>query len=494
MAKEESLKILYMATEVSPYAKTGGLADVAGSLPPAIKQLGHDIRVIMPRYGRIHPARFGLRSASDNYLVPIDTRRETAILWQADLGGVPVYMVDNARYFNREGLYAYADDAERFVFYCRAAMEGMRAIGWTPDVIHCNDWQTAFVSNWLKTIFVSDPMYQNTASLYTIHSLAFQGIFGTRVLEMAGIADYGFVTHPDMTQLNTVVDLMARGIYFSDVITTVSPTYANEILTPAFGEGLDPLLRSRQDVLYGVLNGIDTGQFDPERDSQLASNFNKDSLELRAENKRALQEAANLPVDPMAPLLGVISRLVDLKGIDLLSSMIEPIFQQLGAQLVLLGTGEQHYHERFTELQRNYPKQAGIFLTFNANLASLIYGGSDLFLMPSRVEPCGTGQMIAMRYGSVPVVHAIGGLADTVTDYDPASESGSGFAFNTAEPLAFYTAVVRAVEAYRRRPEWKRLQRRDMQVDFSWTRSARQYIAYYRQALALKRQEPHPPA
>ena len=484
------MKILLLAAEVVPFVKTGGLADVTGSLPPAIRELGHDIRVAMPRYGRIRPDRFPITPVPGSFPVPMDSRTEPAELMQATLGNdVLVYLIENAHYFDRDGIYMYPDDAERFVFFCRGAMEGMRHLGWQPDVIHCHDWHTALVPNWLKTVYANDPFFADTASVYTIHSLGYRGIFGHRVLEIAGIAEYEFVARPEGTDANQVVDFMSRGIGYADVINTVSPTYAREILTPEYGEQMDSLLRSRQERLFGILNGIDVDEFNPAADPHLDAPYTVETLDLRPRDKLALQQEAGLHQDVQTPVVGIIARLVDQKGFDLIVPMVEPMLQHLGIQFVLLGTGEQRYHEFFLDLARRYPRQAGVFLTFNASLSHRIYAGADIFLMPSRFEPCGLGQMIAMRYGSVPLVRAVGGLADTVSDYDPATDQGTGFVFESYEAMSLYTAMVRAVETYRHREIWRRLQARCMQQDFSWQASAKKYADLYAHASKLHAQE-----
>ena len=484
------MKILLLAAEVVPFAKTGGLADVTGSLPPAIRELGHDIRVAMPRYGRIRPDRFHITPVPGSFPVPMDSRTEPAELMQATLANnVPVYLIENARYFDRDGIYVYPDDAERFVFFCRGAMEGMRHLGWQPDVIHCHDWHTALVPNWLKTVYANDPFFADTASVYTIHSLGYRGTFGHWVLEIAGIAEYEFVASPEGTDANQVVDFMSRGIAYADVINTVSPTYAREILTPEYGEQMDSLLRSRQERLFGILNGIDVDEFNPAADPHLDTAYTVETLNLRSRDKLALQQEAGLHQDVQTPVVGIIARLVDQKGFDLIVPMVEPMLQHLGIQFVLLGTGEQRYHEFFLDLARRYPRQASVFLTFNASLSHRIYAGADIFLMPSRFEPCGLGQMIAMRYGSVPLVRAVGGLADTVSDYDPATDQGTGFVFESYEAMSLYTAMVRAVETYRHRGIWRRLQARCMQQDFSWQTSAKKYAELYAHASSLHAQE-----
>ncbi|HEY63066.1 MAG TPA: glycogen synthase [Caldilineae bacterium] len=489
MNTSRSLKILFLSAEVVPFAKTGGLADVAGSLPKAIRALGHDIRIAMPRYGRVSPDRFDLRPKLDPFPVPLDDMEEPASILEGHIGeDVPVYFVENARLFDREGIYMYPDDAERFIFYCRAALEMCRQMGWRPDVIHCNDWHTAIIPNWMQTVYRDDPFFKDTATLYTIHNLAYQGIFGYRVLEIAGLEEYGFIAHPDLApDLNDVVDLMARGILFADIINTVSERYAREILTPEFGERLDPILRDRRDRLFGVLNGIDYEVFNPATDPHIASRFDSDHLEARRPNKAALQREAGLPEREDIPLIGAISRLSDQKGFDLIAEIIDAWMQHVPSQFILLGTGEQRYHELFEGIQERYPDRVAVFLTFNAPLAQRIYAGTDMFLMPSRFEPCGLGQMIAMHYGSVPIVRATGGLADTVRDYDPRTGEGNGFSFKSYDALALYAALVRAVETFKYRDVWRRLMLRGMRADFSWQRSARKYVDLYYRAIATRR-------
>ncbi|MBC7223610.1 MAG: glycogen synthase [Anaerolineae bacterium] len=486
----EPLNILYLSAEVVPFAKTGGLADVAGSLPKAIRALGHDIRVAMPRYGRVDIGKFGLKKVLGPFPVPLDDQTKPAEIYEGRIGkDVPVYFVENRELYDRDGIYMYPDDAERFIFYCRAALEMCRHLGWKPDIIHCNDWHTAIVPNWLKTIYKDAPFFAGTATVYTIHNLAYQGIFGYRVLEIAGVDEYGFLAHPDIADLNEVVDLMARGIHFADVINTVSETYAQEILTPEYGERLDPLLRDRRHRLFGILNGIDYEVMNPATDPHIAQHYDIHSLDKRVENKKALQREAGLKEDVDVPLVGAISRLTDQKGFDLVAQVMDPMLRYLKVQFVLLGTGEQRYHEMFQDLSQRYPEQVRAFLTFNAPLAQRIYAGSDMFLMPSRFEPCGLGQMIAMRYGSVPVVRETGGLADTVKDFDPRAGTGNGFTFREYEPLALYTALVRAAETYRHADVWRRIQLAGMTADFSWAASARKYVDLYQRALSIIRGE-----
>ncbi|MEN9933844.1 MAG: hypothetical protein RLZZ387_423 [Chloroflexota bacterium] len=482
------LKILMMASEMVPFAKTGGLADVVGALPKALRALGHDVRVALPHYGRIDGHRFEVRPVLEPYPVLVDDQEVQASLAVTEVAApgsaLPVYMVENSHYFDREGIYMYDDDADRFIFFCRAMLEGTRRLGWAPDVIHCHDWHTAIVPNWLRTVYRDDPFFAETACVYTIHNLAYQGIFGYRVLEIAGVDEYGFIAHPDIPHLNDVVDFMGRGIYYADIVNTVSPTYAQEILLPEYGEGLDPVLRDRRDRLYGVLNGIDTEINNPATDPYIAARFDASNLEGKAACKLDLQREAGLPPSPTTPVISAISRLADQKGFDLIDLIIEPLLRNQDVQVIVLGTGDQRYHDRFQELRARFPQQLAVFLTFNATLAQKIYAGSDMFLMPSRFEPCGLGQMIALRYGTIPVARATGGLADTVRNYDPATGEGNGFTFTSYDSMALYAALVRALETYRHRGLWQQLMLRAMNADHSWSASARRYVELYRRAKA----------
>ncbi|MBI3942850.1 MAG: glycogen synthase GlgA [Chloroflexi bacterium] len=483
VGQKNKLKILFMSAEVAPYAKTGGLADVAGALPGALHALGHDVRVVMPYYGRIDPGQFDLQPALAPFDVPLRQYHSQAALLRGMMGRVPIYFVEAPQYFQRENIYSYPDDAERFIFFARAALEMLPLLGWQPDIIHCNDWHTAIVPNWLKTLYAGSPFYKDMATVYTIHNLAYQGIFGYHVLEVAGIQQYGFINHPHTQDLNEVVDLMGRGILFADVISTVSPTYAREILTPEYGERLDPLLRDRQADLYGILNGIDRDVWNPATDPHLATNYTIDSLERRLENKLALQEEAQLPQDEKIPVVGIVGRMTDQKGFDILEQGIEHLLEYADFQFVLLGTGEQYYHDMFMRLANRFPGKTAIWLMFNATMAQHIYAGADIFLMPSRFEPCGLGQMLALRYGSIPVVRATGGLADTVANFDPATGEGWGFTFNSYSSWALHGGIVRAMEHFHNQATWRTLQERAMKLDFSWHKSARKYGELYHKAI-----------
>ncbi len=479
--------VLYLSAELVPYARTGGLALVAADLPRALRRLGDDVRVILPRYGLIDPDQHRLVRILESFPVPFENETETAGLWQAQDAEVPTYFIEHSRFFGeRHGIYSFPDDAERFIFYSRASLEACRHLGWQPQVIHCNEWQTALVPNWIRTVYAEDPFFVETAVIYNIHNLAYQGIFGHRVLEIAGIASHGFIAHPEVSPgLNDVVSMMARGIIFADIIVTVSPTYAREILTPEFGEGLEPVLRDRQNRLFGILNGIDFERYNPADDPNLSACIQPGDPAGRAACKAALQREAHLSARPRIPLISVSSRLTDQKGYDILTAVLEPLLQHVRARWVIMGTGERRYHDLLSDLQRRYPDHLAIFLTWDERLSRRIFAGADLFLMPSRHEPCGLDQMIAMHYGAVPVVHATGGLADTVRDHRPPLV-GTGFTFKAYDGMALYAAVVRAVEAFHHPDIWTAIQRQGMSQDFSWTQPAHAYQDMYRRARSLK--------
>ncbi|HEX8995928.1 MAG TPA: glycogen synthase [Ktedonobacterales bacterium] len=480
------LRILFIAAEGTPYVKTGGMADVIGALPRALSRMGHDVRVALPRYKAVDIERWGLHLAHSQLAAPMSRRSELVDVYETKQDdGVRVYFIDAPDYFNRERLSNYPDDGDRFILFSRAVMEFIRKGDWAPDVIHCHDWHTGVVPNWMKTIFRGDPQLQNTATVYTIHNLAYQGIFGYRILEVAGIAEEGFLYMEGADQ-SAMVDLMGRGIVFSDVVSTVSPRYAAEILSEEYGERLDPLLRSRKDRLYGILNGIDTEQFNPATDQSIVSNFDAFSLEQRPPNKVALQRQFGLPVEERTPLIAIISRLNDQKGYDLLDLTALPLLEQ-GVQFIVQGTGDLHYHQMLQKLAVRYPRQVAFQFTFSTELSQRIYAGADLLLMPSHVEPCGSTQMLAMRYGCIPIVHRTGGLADTVQEFDPQTNTGNGFSFSPYDPFQLFAAVTRALEVFRFRDVWRDLMQRAMLADNSWDAAAEQYVALYRRAMELQR-------
>ncbi len=493
-----------LASECVPFAKTSGVADVVGSLPLALKRVGVDVRLALPHYSVINSGQFHFAPLLDAFDVPIENRTDNASVSQTSLSrvvrdgqnaDVPVYFVENERLYNRDGIYMFPDDAERFIFFCRAALEMCRQLNWQPDVIHCHDWQTAIVPNWLKTIYADDPFFRNAASVYTIHNLAYQGLFGQRVLEIAGLATQGFIAHPDVApDINQQVDFMARGILFADTITTVSERYASEILTPEYGEKLDPILRARKDRLFGILNGIDYERFNPASDPYIARTYDASTLDLRRENKLQLQRELKLIEDVNVPLIGMLSRLNEQKGIYLLRDSIEQILK-LDVQFALMGTGNADLQDFFSDLQRRYPGRVAYAATFNQPLAAKFFAGSDIYILPSRFEPAGTNNMLALRFGAVPVVRAVGGLADTVEEFDSTTHKGNGFTFKEFEQWSLFAAIVRAVEYYKQPNVWRAIQQNGMRLDLSWTASAQRYVDVYQfarvkhQSAAQKQQQ-----
>lgn len=475
------LKILFLAAEAAPYVKVGGLGDVAGSLPKALRALGHDVRVAMPRYKAVDGKKWDLKRVGELFSVPVGsaTRRTEAVMGEA--GGVPTYLIWDEQYFGRDKVYGYDDDAQRFVFWGRATLELIRSLGWQPDVIHANDWHAAYVPAYLATAGRRDPFFAPIATAYTIHNLAYHGTTGKTILLFGGLE--GDLKHLAVEEPGTV-NWMAQGIAHSDVINTVSQRYAQEILTPEYGCGMDGLLRSRQDHLWGILNGVDYDVWNPATDPHLAQPFDVGRLADRAANKAALQRAVHLPVRADVPVLGMVTRLVDMKGVDLLAAALDRLLAR-DVQFVLLGAGEPNYEELFSTLPRRFPQKAAVSLGFDAALAQQIYGGADMFLMPSRFEPCGLGQLIAMRYGSVPVVRATGGLADTVSDV---KDAGTGFVFGEYAADAFWHAIERALNVFADKPAWRAVQERGMRADFSWAVSAQKYEELYKRAIEFHKQ------
>jgi len=487
---KKPLKILFLAAEAVPFAKVGGLADVAGSLPSAIRALGHDVRLMIPRYGTIRSDQFHFEKIGEPFPIPLGPGKERIHLIGTTLeGGLPVHLIWDELYFSsRDRVYGFEDDAQRFAVFGRASLAGLQLLDWKPDAIHVNDWHTGIVPTWLNTDGRKDPFYREIATLFTIHNLAYQGIAGRLILTFAQMEN---VKHLPVEQPGTV-NWMAQGIANADLINAVSPRYAQEILTPEMGMGLDPLLRERQDRLFGVINGIDYEQWNPATDPNIPHRFDIETLDRRAANKTALQQQARLPVRPDVPLVGMVSRLDTVKGMDLMEPVLEwllegtcPELVEGEAQFVLLGTGEPRYHEMFEQVQARFPDRMHAFLKFDAALARRIYAGADMFLMPSHIEPCGLGQMIAMRYGCVPIVRATGGLADTVADYTAKRGHGTGFTFTDYTPEACQEALERALRVYHKKEAWRRVQQRGMKTDFSWSVSAQEYVKLYRRAIKV---------
>ncbi|MDI6892916.1 MAG: glycogen synthase [Actinomycetota bacterium] len=477
------LKILMVAAEAVPFAKIGGLADVVGSLPKALKKLEHDVRVCIPCYATIDQKIFQIKKVAETEVPMGNEHKESAIIRESVVGeNVPVYLIDNVRYFSRERIYGYPDDEERFVFFCRAVLEMLKIFNWQPDIIHCNDWHTGIIPNYLKTLCQNEPFFTSTATVYAIHNLAYQGKYEDYISQKAGLGAYDSLS-PPIAGLST---FMGRGIYFADVVNTVSERYALEIQTPEYGEKLDSLLRSRRERLFGILNGIDYEEYNPATDKRIVANYDSTTIENKAKNKAALQKECNLPVNPGLPVIGMVSRLTGQKGLDLVANAIHGIML-LDLQLILLGTGDDHFKHLFSGIAQKHPMKMCTNIAFDPNFAQRIYAGSDMLLMPSLFEPCGLSQLIAMRYGTVPIVRSIGGLADTVTDYDPSTSKGNGFVFETYDHWVLFATVVRAVEIFKNKNIWRELIVRGMGADYSWISSAKKYVQLYKKALELKK-------
>lgn len=484
------MKILFAAAEVAPLARVGGLADVAGSLPQALARLGHEVRVFLPRYRSIDRELYPLQPEPGRYAVSFLARTEPATLERAaPRNGVTTYLIANDHYFDRLTIYGQPDDVERFLFCSQAITAAPRWLGWQPDIFHCHDWHTGFVPLLLKQLRQQDSFYDACASVFTIHNLGYQGAIDQALLQASGLAAEPQLASPGAPSFYP--SGMALGVLHADVVSTVSETYAHEILTPAFGAGLDPLLGYRRERLFGIVNGIDQEEFNPARDPFIATTYDAFSLERKAANKAALQERMGLPQEAAIPLIGMVSRLADQKGFDILEKALPTILTELKVQFVLLGTGlpgtrEEHYIESFRQMPSQYPGQAAITIAFDNPLSHLIYAGSDLFLMPSLYEPCGLGQLISLRYGTVPIVRRVGGLAETVQDYDAKKETGTGFVFERYAPEDLGAAVKRAVALFTDKEKWHRLRLRGMAADYSWGASAKKYEALYQKALGFR--------
>ena len=479
------MRVLILAAEAAPFAKTGGLADVAGALPKALSDLGHEVRVVMPAYEAVEQAvtskRWGVAVDPTLLRVPVGGGLAPAGVLRAVLPGsdVPIFFIGERHLFNRPQIYGYPDDAYRFAFFSRAALDLMvGAWNWRPDVVSVHDWHATPAIEWLASAGQADPRYQGLPTVLTIHNLAHQGRAGREVLGYLGGEGPRLIEEGPGE-----VNFMARGIFHATMITTVSPTYAREILTPQYGERLDALLRYRHFDVHGILNGLDYGIWDPAADGSIAEPFDSGSLDRRAASKRALQRRLGL-AESDAPLVAMVTRLDAQKGLDITGHAVHLLLNAAAgeAQFVVLGSGAAEYEDMFRHLASYHREKMAAILRYDAAMAPLVYAGSDIFLMPSRFEPCGLGQMIAMRYGSVPVVRATGGLVDTVR------EGRTGFLFSEYTTDALWGALVRAIETFRNRPdEWRELQRHGMAADFSWATAARGYQQVFDWAVARMR-------
>jgi len=474
---DNSLRILFVSAEVAPYAKTGGLADVAGSLPGVLSGMGMDIRVVLPGYKEIEAEQTYVA----DYPVIMGDRHETCILKEIKDAAATTYTINNYHYYYRDGIYMHHDDGERFAFLCKACLNLCKAIGFKPDLIHMNDWHTGPIALLLEKKYKKkDPFYRHIKTLLTIHNLEYQGHFEKDILDLLGLPEELFV--PEGVEFYGKFNFLKAGLLYADKINTVSHTYSREILTPEYGEGLEGVLLNRINDLYGIVNGISYDYFNPEDDAFLSYPYNDRDLSGKMRNKAELQAELGLPVKNV-PVVGVVHRLVSQKGLDVVIESFEKMME-MGIQFVLLGIGDPYLENTFLDLMEKYPGQVSVRIEFNEKLAHRIYSGSDIFLMPSRFEPCGLGQMISLRYGTIPVVRETGGLKDTVIDIDDDPGKGNGFTFREHTSEAFIYALGRAVNVYRNNPRlWTDMVKRGLRADFSWENSAKEYLHVYNSVL-----------
>ncbi len=473
----DRLNILFAASEAVPFAKTGGLADVAGTLPKELNKLGHDVRLIMPKYKTLAQSYKDQMEYIGFTYVNVGWRHQYCGIFKLDYHDMLVYFIDNEYYFNRDSLYGQFDEAEQFAFFSRAILQVIPIIGFKPDVIHCNDWQTGAVSLLLNAEYKSTELYKDIKTVFTVHNLKYQGIFPKSTLhDLLGLGWEHFT--PDKLEFNGCVNYMKAGLVFSDIITTVSKTYAEEIKYDFFGENLNGVINSRADSLYGIVNGIDYVENNPVTDKRLYANFDIENLEGKFVNKKMLQQQLGLPEREDVPVIGIVSRLVDQKGFDLIACVFEELLQ-LDVQLLVLGTGEFKYEEMFRWAADKYPTKVSAHLKYDGTLAQRIYAAADMFLMPSLFEPCGLSQLFSLRYGTVPIVRETGGLNDTIKAYNEFTGEGNGFTFVNYNAHDMLDCIKRAIFFYNQKEVWQDIIKNGMQQDFSWEKSAKEYIEIY---------------
>lgn len=484
----EQLKVLFLSPEAVPFAKTGGLADVAGSLPGALKPLGTDVRLVLPFYAAVKTSAATMRILLDSLEVPLGDKTLTVRVWEATGGGdVPVYLVERDDCYGRPHLYGdasgdYPDNLERFTLYSHAALRIARELSFAPDLIHCNDWQAGLVPALLKGPYSGSPSVANARTVFTIHNLGYQGIFPEEKLALTGL-HRSTCFHPDGLEFWGKISLLKAGIVYADGITTVSSAYAREIQTETYGMGMEGILHHRRASLTGILNGVDYRVWNPANDSHLAAHYSPKKMAGKRRCKEALIEEMHLdPSLKAQPLMAMVSRLDKQKGLDLLLAVLDD-FSALNAGLIILGSGDASIQEALQKTARNNPGRVALTLGFDDPLAHRIMAGADILLIPSRYEPCGLTQMYALKYGTVPLVRATGGLDDTITPFNPRKGDGNGIKFSAYKPGAFLSALQEAVSLFHNKQAWKKLMGNGMQEEFSWDRSARSYLDLYRATL-----------
>jgi len=483
------MRIAFITSEAVPFAKTGGLADVSGALTKELARRGHEVVMFMPKYAAVADKLSSARAVVEELAIPVAGHHESLTLWKLEQDGVINYFVDHKSFFDRPELYRdpetgedWADNDERFIFFARSVIESCRALQWIPNVVHANDWQSALVPTYLNTFYADDPVWANTRSLFTVHNIAYQGMFKKPTFAKLGVAERWWYPESPFEYWDQV-NFLKLGLMFSESLSTVSQRYAEEIRESSeFGYGMEGILEGRRDDLSGIVNGIDYDVWNPLTDEHIPEHFSPKNLAGKLACKKALLKEMGLPVgNGSVPLIGIISRLADQKGFDLIAEEAEALMER-DLQMVVLGTGDAKYHELFEALAKKYPNKFAVSLKFDNGLAHRIEAGSDMFLMPSRYEPCGLNQLYSLKYGTIPVVRTTGGLADTIEPY--ADGEGTGFRFEEYTGEALIDAVDRALAVYADRKAWKALTERAMVADFSWEHSASQYEELYRATIA----------
>lgn len=471
------MRVLFVVSECVPFVKSGGLADVAGALPKELKRLGTDIRVILPKYGFISEEYRNRMRKIAQLVIRVGWRRQYCGIETLEHEGVTYYFVDNEYYFKRDSLYGHYDDGERFSYFCRAVLDSLPAISFAPDIIHCHDWHTGMIPFLLREEYKKNSFYANMRTIFTIHNLQFQGIFPKEILgDLLNLSDEYFTI--DYLEFYGNVSFMKGALVSADIVTTVSPTYKEEIKTEYYGERLDGLLRARDNDLVGILNGIDDEIYNPRKDPYIALTYDQHTIARKEINKRALQQYFGLSTNEEAPLIAMVTRLTKQKGLDLVKCVFREILAE-NVQFVVLGTGDLEFEHFFNEMAATYPDRVKVFIGFNEELAHKIYAGADLFLMPSQFEPCGLGQLIALRYGAIPIVRETGGLNDTVQSYNEFTGEGNGFSFTNFNAHDMLYTIRRAIQFYNRKEIWENLVKEAMSRDYSWAQSAFKYNQLY---------------
>ncbi len=492
--KKTSLKILIVGAESAPYATVGGFSSVLAYLSRELKNLGHDVRVFIPKFGFINEDEYQIETVCEGLTVPTGDPSIPALICNVksaeDSHGVITYLLENKEYYEkRANVYGYVDDPTRFALLSRGAIEFIRTKKFVPDIIHTNDWHTGLLANYLKTDYEEDPILEDISTVFTIHNLKFQGSFDHKnVTELDyddGKSKIPSFLDPRLNKIN----FMKRGIMYNDAVNTVSKTYSREILTTEYGETLDKLLLEVKGKVFGIINGLDYGEFDPATDNLIEHNYDIDSLEKRALNKVALQREFDLPVDEEALLLGFVGRLDYQKGVDLIVNTLRQALPDYNVQFAQVGGGEGGLTQMLKDLKNEFPTKVGIHPYPNFTLPRMVFAGSDCFLVPSRFEPCGIVQLEAMRYGAIPIVRRVGGLADTVENFDTVKKTGNGFVFTNFNEYSLFGQIVRASELYKNKEIWRKLQVNAMESDYSWKHSAKEYEKLYDRAISFKHKE-----